>query len=128
MAGANTALIFVFFSSSSRLALSCRYHRQRQRKLEPPTSVAEGLPLDFTATANEPDAGQTLTFSVENGTSGAVPTAWTTVYVSVSDITLANITTGSWVQIAPSVEIALAGALTWDVLAIQSRSPMGWTL
>jgi hypothetical protein len=62
------------------------------------------------------------------GTSGAVPTAWTTVYVSVSDITLANITTGSWVQIAPSVEIALAGALTWDVLAIQSRSPMGWTL
>jgi probable HAF family extracellular repeat protein len=34
----------------------------------------EGTALTFTATANDPDAGQTLTFTLEHGASGHIPT------------------------------------------------------
>ena len=73
-------------------------------------SVAEGLPLDFTATANEPDAGQTLTFSVENGTSGAVPV----------DATI-NPTSGafSWTP----TEAQGPGTYTFDVVVTDNGAP-----
>ena len=62
------------------------------------------------------------------GVAGAAPTAWTTVYVAAHNTTRADLSSGSWVQISGRAEIALASALTWVTHAIQSRSPMGWTL
>lgn len=61
------------------------------------------------------------------GSAGAAPASWTTVYSAASDTTLANLSSGSWVQISPNAESALGSVLTWEVYAIQSRSPMGWT-
>ena len=61
------------------------------------------------------------------GSAGATPSAWTTAYSTASNTTLANLSSGSWAQISPNAESPLGSTLTWEVYAIQSRSPMGWT-
>ena len=66
-------------------------------------------------------AGGVLTTNINAGTTGGPST------LNASDITLANLSSGSWTQIAPNAESPLGSTLTWEVYAIQSRSPMGWT-
>ncbi len=73
-------------------------------------TVDEGQPLSFTATASDPDGGQTLTFSLDNGTSGLVPAG-----------AIINPTTGafSW---TPS-EAFGPGTVTFDIVVTDNGSP-----
>ena len=73
-------------------------------------SIDEGQLLNFTATASDPDAGQTLTFSLENGTSGAIPAGATI-----------NPTTGafSWTP----TEFQGPGTYTFDVVVTDNGGP-----
>lgn len=73
-------------------------------------TVDEGQALTLTATATDPNAGQTLTFSLENGASGAIPAGATI-----------NPTTGafSWTPI----EAQGPGSFTFDVVVTDNGSP-----
>jgi ELWxxDGT repeat protein len=73
-------------------------------------TIDEGQPLSFTATASDPNAGQTLAFSLANGTSGLVPLG-----ASI------NPTTGafSWTP----TEAQGPGTFTFDVVVTDNGSP-----
>jgi ELWxxDGT repeat protein len=73
-------------------------------------AIGEGQPLSFTATASDPDAGQTLTFSLDNGTSGLVPAG-----ASI------NPTTGVFAW-TPS-EVQGPGTVAFDVVVTDNGSP-----
>jgi hypothetical protein len=73
-------------------------------------AIGEGQPLSFTATASDPDAGQTLTFSLDNGTSGLVPAG-----ASI------NPTTGVFTW-TPS-EVQGPGTVAFDVVVTDNGSP-----
>jgi hypothetical protein len=77
-------------------------------------TISEHLPFTFTATATDADAGQTLTFSLANGTSGLVPAG-----ASI------NPTTGlfSWTP----TESQGPGTFTFDVVVTDNGSPCSQT-
>ncbi|MEK6801410.1 MAG: putative Ig domain-containing protein [Nitrospirota bacterium] len=75
-----------------------------------PQTVNEGATLTFTATASDPNAGQTVTFSLENGATGQVP-----VGASIDPVTGAF----TWTP----TEAQGPGTFTFDVVVTDTGSP-----